>query len=67
MKFFMRWKIERDTWMAVTMTDRPGCVRTMSAAARAASVALFLLSRFFWGGGGCFRWLGGRFAVGVWS
>mmetsp|Transcript_22470 Transcript_22470/g.35956 ORF Transcript_22470/g.35956 Transcript_22470/m.35956 type:complete len:245 (-) Transcript_22470:382-1116(-) len=39
MKAFMRAKIRRDTWMASTMVIRPSCVSTMSAAARAASVA----------------------------
>mmetsp|Transcript_8555 Transcript_8555/g.14701 ORF Transcript_8555/g.14701 Transcript_8555/m.14701 type:complete len:238 (+) Transcript_8555:2074-2787(+) len=35
----MRWKILRAPITAVTMVDRPGSVRTMSAAPRAASVA----------------------------
>mmetsp|Transcript_12054 Transcript_12054/g.21489 ORF Transcript_12054/g.21489 Transcript_12054/m.21489 type:complete len:240 (-) Transcript_12054:1514-2233(-) len=35
----MRAKIMRETWMASTMVIRPSCVSTMSAAARAASVA----------------------------
>lgn len=34
----MRPKTVRATMMAVTMVDRPGRVKTMSAAARAASV-----------------------------
>ena len=37
-KFWMRWKMQRDTAMASMMTDSPGLVSTMSAAARAASV-----------------------------
>ena len=39
MKFFTRWKIWRAMMMAWMTTDRPGSVSTMSAAARAASVA----------------------------
>jgi hypothetical protein len=39
MKFFMRPKTMRAMTMAVMMVDRPGLVSTMSAAARAASVA----------------------------
>ena len=35
----MRWKILRAPMMAVTMTERPGSVSTISAAPRAASVA----------------------------
>ena len=35
----MRWKILRAPMMALTMTDSPGRVSTMSAAPRAASVA----------------------------
>ena len=38
-KFFMRVKILRLVTMAVAMVDKPGSVSTMSADARAASVA----------------------------
>mmetsp|Transcript_26240 Transcript_26240/g.89739 ORF Transcript_26240/g.89739 Transcript_26240/m.89739 type:complete len:383 (-) Transcript_26240:885-2033(-) len=39
MKFFMRWNTFLAVTIAVTMTERPGSVRTMSLAPRAASVA----------------------------
>lgn len=39
MKFLTRWKMQRAMTMAWMTTDRPGWVSTMSAAARAASVA----------------------------
>ena len=35
----MRWKILRESRMATMIVESPGSVRTMSAAARAASVA----------------------------
>jgi hypothetical protein len=39
MKFRMRAKMHRAMTMPWMIVDRPSCVRTMSAAARAASVA----------------------------